>query len=262
MAKGLSRTPAQRLGVDAADSLRLIAREEDETATHFVCRLLYYNIVMLFVPPGALIREARIADMLGISKTPVHQGIALLEQMLLVDVRPQSATHVSRISYDLLRQSAFMRLAIEPTVFAQAAANISVEDVARLWQNVEQQRQTGDVYRFIELDNEFHRIIYAAAGKEYVWASLRRVSSHYDRVRHMGLLVGMDKMSPDEHVQLLQMTVFDRKVDATMFEPLLREHLFHFVKFFDELTRAYPDHFDLNEKGFSPDTLKRAGWLL
>lgn len=262
MAKGPSRAPAQRLGVDAADSLRLIRREEDETATHYVCRLLYYNIVMLFVPPGALIREAKIADMLGISKTPVHQAVALLEQVLLVDVRPQSATHVSRISYDLLRQSSFMRFAIEPTVFAQAAAAISTEDVARLWENVEQQRQTGDVYRFIELDNEFHRMVYAAAGKEYVWASLSRVSSHYDRVRHMGLLVGMDQMSPDEHVKLLQMLLFDRKLDAAAFEPVLQAHLFHFVKFFDELTKAYPDHFDLNEKGFSPDSLRRAGWLL
>jgi membrane carboxypeptidase/penicillin-binding protein len=44
VAKDVSRNPAQRVGVDAADCLRLIAREDDETATHYVCRLLYYNI--------------------------------------------------------------------------------------------------------------------------------------------------------------------------------------------------------------------------
>lgn len=241
----------KRMEADAAEYMTIIDREDGETAAHYVCRLLYYNIMMLVIPPGTLVREGRIAERLSLSKTPVHQAVALLEQLFLVEVRPQSATYVSRISYDLLRQGAFMRLTIEPVVCSHAAACISAQDLARLRELIGKQGTARDAYEFISLDDEFHHIIYSAAGKELVWTGIKRVSAHFDRMRYMGIIMGRDEIDTKEHEQLLGLLSFGERGNVKAFEELLNHHLYHFANFFEELIASCPGYFDLGRASTS-----------
>lgn len=245
--------------------MRILPREEGEASAHYVSRLLYYNIMMLIILPGTRLHEGRIAESLGISKTPVHQAIGRLEQMLIVNVKPQSATRVTRISFDLVRQSVFMRLAVEPRVCSQAAVCLSADEAALLHDNIAKQRSASDIYDFISLDNDFHRIVYSIAKKDYVWLELRQGSAHFDRLRYMGLIKGHDTAKPEEHEMLLNMLEFNGMAgisEVTAFEDFLKRHLCHFSKYMDRLILKNPEYFDISNAHVTCDALQRVTWLL
>ncbi len=244
--------------------MRILPREEGEGSAYYVSRLLYYNIMMLIIPPGTRLHEGRIAEALNISKTPVHQAVGRLEQMLIVAVKPQSATRVTRISLDLVRQSVFMRLAVESRVCSQVSVCISASQIAMLRENVDRQRSVSDVYDFISLDNEFHRIIYSIANKDYVWLELRQSSAHFDRLRYMGLIRGYDALAIDEHEELLHMLEFNglSAGGGTDYDEFLKRHLCHFSRYLDTMIAENPGHFDISDAHVIGDSLQRVTWLL
>lgn len=245
--------------------MRILPREEGEASAHYVSRLLYYNIMMLIILPGTRLHEGRIAEGLGISKTPIHQAVGRLEQMLMVSVKPQSATRVTRISFDLVRQSVFMRLAVESRVCSQVAACLSADEAVLLRDNIARQKSASNVYDFISLDNDFHRIVYSIAKKDYVWLELRQGSAHFDRLRYMGLIKGYDTAKPEEHETLLNMLEFNGMTgtsETAEFEGFLRRHLCHFSEYLNRLILEYPEYFDISNARVTSDTLQRVTWLL
>lgn len=241
---------AARSGVAASECMKVLDRLPDETSADYVYRLLYYNILMLYMPPGSWIREGAIADQLGLSRTPVHAAMGFLRDRHLVDVAPQSATHVSKIDISELRQGCFMRAAIEPLVFKQVGASLTDDDRLHLTGLVERQREIATGGRsedeYVELDAEFHRTVYVAAGKGFVWEFVRKACAPYDRVRSMGVLFGYERPAIEEHEELLHYLTFGGLTDEGL-DSLVRAHLSHYVTYFDKLQADFPDYFTFGE---------------
>ena len=156
------------------DSLVVLPRIESETGSAYAYRVLEYNILMLHMTPGAWIRERLIADKLAVSRTPVHEAIGLLRDRRLVDVAPQSATHVSLISIDALRQGIFLRSVIEPIIISQLVGNVSDEFLQKLNKNIQVQKQlvesSADIYLYTQVTSEFWELLYTAVNKGYLRA--------------------------------------------------------------------------------------------
>ena len=70
-------------------------------------------ILSLDFPPGANLRKAPICERLGVSRAPVADAITCLSADGLVDVVPQSGTQVAYFSMTAIRESAFLREALE-----------------------------------------------------------------------------------------------------------------------------------------------------
>src|SRR5258708_30187899 len=75
----------------------------------------------LALPPGAPLRKEEIAVSLGVSRAPVSEAIARLADEGLVDVFPQHGSFVAPIRAADVRESLFIRTALETEAMRRVA---------------------------------------------------------------------------------------------------------------------------------------------
>lgn len=259
MAQARSSRATIRVGTDAAESMELLQRMDGETGADYAYRTLEYNILMLNIPPGAWVRETPVAERLKLSKTPVHQAVGLLRDHMLVSVKSRSATHVSRVDLSALRQGYFLRSTVEPAIVSQVLCTMPTASLAELRQNLEGQRNvlsdTFNAFEFIRLDDEFHHIIYQAADKNLVWEAVRKITTHFDRVRYMGLICGYERPSIDDHMELYKMLAVGREVSQERISQFVSGHLSHYLTYFDKMMEDHPDYFVLHDFNNDPSRI-------
>ena len=120
---------------------------------------------------GTVLTEMKLCEELGVSRTPVREALKRLEQEHIIDSSGKGVT-VLGISDDDARVLFTIRESVEGLAAAACAAGISDEQLAGLKENLELQEfylAKHDSEKIKELDSEFHRKIYEAAGS-VVWS--------------------------------------------------------------------------------------------
>jgi len=116
--------------------------------------------------PGDFLRIDAIASELGVSTTPVREGLLLLQSESFVRLLPRRGFVVNSFSKDDLRDIFWAQAIVGAELAARAAAKLGKEDLAKLQQLVTDHQQAfaaGDE-RHVTLGYEFHRFINLAAG--------------------------------------------------------------------------------------------------
>jgi len=160
------------------------------SAAQGIYELLRGEIVMNVLKPMDTIREAAIAERLGVSRTPVREALLRLADLGLVDIYPQSGTRVAPIRIEKVRAAQLIREAVEVEIVGRAALEADAETLARLETLIDDQRIAagrGDIRRLFELDEAFHRAIFAAAGFLSVSEELEDLRVHLDRLRYISV---------------------------------------------------------------------------
>src|SRR3954447_13952822 len=116
----------------AASALTRISRTDGGRARLAVYGALRTAIVATELEPGRQISENEVADMLGVSRTPVREAVARLRDDQLVEVVPQLGTFVSRISVAGVDDAQFLREALECSAVRLAAERADAGDVSEL----------------------------------------------------------------------------------------------------------------------------------
>lgn len=96
------------------------------------------NILSGVYKTGEIISESKLSEELGVSRTPVREAMARLENDRLIGISP-SGTVVLGITDDDVMDMFTVKKFLEPKVAKMAAANISEEDLARLKDILDQQ---------------------------------------------------------------------------------------------------------------------------
>lgn len=219
----------------------------NESNSQYAYRVIRKAIMNLTLEPGTIVNESALSELLCISRTPLREAIFKLKEENLFDVYPQRASAVSLIDLNLAGEGNFMRSVIESAVMHEACGNIPIAILNLLKENLGLQRMvlenTSDQIRFLELDNEFHRLIYVATGKENIWKATMRVTTHYDRLRFFDVVFGTYRLSPiyETHIDLynILLTGDGRDVLSTVFTNHLRGYRSH-LPF---LLERYPHYF-------------------
>ena len=167
-----------------------------------------------------------------------------LDTMGLVEVFPQSKTVVSLINVPLARQAQFLRRSIEQEavrVLAQAPDDALVETLRATIDEQSARAKEEDFERFNELDLEFHKLLYDAAGVPDLWTLVRSRSGHIDRIRRLHLPIG-DKAAQivRDHSAIVNAIA---KGQPDLAQSELRDHLSRSLAFSDELRARFPDYF-------------------
>lgn len=201
-------------------------------------------ILSLEFPPGAILRKGAICEHLGISRTPVSDAILKLEGEGLVEVVPQSATRVSRMSMKEIREDAFLREALEVAAVVCAAKHRSDELVSRLSRGVRMQRlqvEDADYEEFQKSDQKFHRLILDCCNVSRLHDTIRFVSNHVDRARVL-LLPEPGRVSDTvaEHDQIFEAI---RKKEPQAAQLAMQAHLRQLVKRIEPLEELRPELF-------------------
>lgn len=184
-----------------------------------------------------------LAEKFGVSSTPVRDALMRLEEEGLVEVFPQYATVVSKVDVALAQQAQFLRQSLELEIVRMLALDHPESLVAELSLTIALQQQcakAGDLPRFTEADNDFHRQLYVAAGKQELWNLVRSRSGHIDRLRRLHL------PSPGKIQEILRLhKSIVAAIDAG--EPdeaqrHLRRHLSGTLGYLGEIRTRYPEY--------------------
>ena len=118
------------------------------------------------LPPGSQLREAHIADEMGISRSPVREALSRLEEEGLVEKVPFKGAFVASVSPESIAEVATLRALVEPYAVSAAIPNLKDSDWKSLQRLIDQlDRAAGqDPGTEIEKHLAFHRYFYEKCG--------------------------------------------------------------------------------------------------
>lgn len=161
----------------------------------------------LALPPGAPLRKEEIALALGVSRAPVSEAIARLADEALVDVYPQHGSFVAPIRADDVRESLFIRTALEVEAIRRVTQQADAALLQHLEANLEHQRaalKDRDFARFYDLDEALHAAIFSATQTPRALKLLDAARAPLDRPRRIALPeVGRPEATFAEHRRLV-----------------------------------------------------------
>ena len=119
--------------------------------------------------PGQRLMEIRLADQMGVSRTPVREAIRKLELGGLVVMVPRKGAEVAHISGKNLRDVLEVRRALEELAGELACERMTAEDFKKLEQanhKFASVLDSDDITVLGQADEEFHGLIYQATDND------------------------------------------------------------------------------------------------
>jgi DNA-binding GntR family transcriptional regulator len=140
--------------------------------------------------PGERLTEPRLAQLAGVSRSPVREALRILASEGLVEITPRHGAHVARVGARNAHELYECRLLLEPRCAAQAVAAITPAGVAELEDiRAEMEADADDGPRFLNANVAYFRSLAGhcpnALLREFVeltWANAQRYWSIFARV--------------------------------------------------------------------------------
>lgn len=200
--------------------------ERDISKSERVYEVLRRRIRELTMAPGAPLRKEEIALELGVSRAPVSDAISRLAEEGLVDVFPQHGSFVALIRATDVRESLFVRTALEVEAMRQLASVADAATLRVLDSNIAAQAEAlaaGNLEQFYDLDEALHASIFGAIEKPRALRLLEAARAPLDRVRRLALpQAGRPEQTLAEHRALVEAI---RSGDSEYAAAAMRAHL-------------------------------------
>lgn len=188
--------------------------------------------------PGQEIDEAAIAEGLQISKMPVRQAIAALEVEGLVTKVPRKKVYVTSLDKHDIEEIYTTRIALEEVAIRTAIKKATEKDYQLLEENLAiPLSQMGGYVGFLEVDKEFHSLLYSPSGWHRVIKYLQQLRNNTAMYRILREPLPSEKLllSLEEHHAIY---IAYLKKDEEMTAKLLREHTLRTIPSLNDITRA------------------------
>lgn len=218
-------------------------RQEGESGRSYALRTIKENIVRLELAPGSKVSESEIAAELGLSRTPVREALQELSRERIVEIYPQRGSMISLVDYTLVDEASFMRRCLECGVAETLAGKAGQMDFSVLAENLNLQeyyQQAGNPDKVLELDDEFHRLMFQLAGYENCYRMMVGLYVHFDRVRWMATQAVNQEPIVEDHKAIFQALTQGWKEEAVR---LMVAHLARYRVDESSLRREYPGYF-------------------
>ena len=194
--------------------------------TDWVYEELKGAIVDLRLAPGKPLREATLAEQLGVSKTPIRQALTMLEQEGLVETTSFKGAVVGGYSRQDLLEIYELRELLENLAARAAAESMSDEDRARLDRISRESRMLksgNDPARLAALVSDFDDVLFDQVHNSRIRALIENLRAHLTRIGHLTEgIPGRIEASVDEHEKIVQ-AISAR--DPDLAEQRMREHI-------------------------------------
>lgn len=131
--------------------------------------------------PGSQIREEALAELCGVSRTPVRDSLRRLEAEMFVRRNDSQRSFVADWSLDDLEDAFQLRAMLEAHAAKRAAKRVTREQLARMRSHNAQLKHAidalhPDVPQFLDHNRQFHGIILEAAASERLSSMLLQVT--------------------------------------------------------------------------------------
>ncbi len=175
---------------------------------------------------GQRVPEGKIADRLGVSRTPIREAIKRISEYGLIDVKPRSYSVVTQLDLAEAEQIASVRAQLERLsikLFTKAATETDFAVVSALAINCEALISESDPAGIFVKDSELHLEIARRAGNRCLFDFLERLDAKVQLMR-MTVCLSLDEIAKDirQHGQILE-TMLRRDAGAAM--ALVERHI-------------------------------------
>jgi len=176
-----------------------------------VYRILKQQILDRTFVPGQRLDLNEIQDKLGISRTPLKEGLNRLVTDGLVEIVPRNGTFVTDPDIDDIEELFDLRRLLEVYAAEFAVENATDAQLREARAIVEKLRELvvhhhwKDIYpQYVGLDHDLHRLVVQCTGKKHLMELWERVNVHVQiaRVRHSSTDKTLD-VSQEEHEQIV-----------------------------------------------------------
>ena len=136
--------------------------------------------------PGERLMEIKLAETLGVSRTPIREAIRKLELEGLVIMIPRKGAAVANITEKDTKDVLEVRRTLEMFAVEVACDRITKEQLAALKEAAkafEASKGSNDLIRIAETDMHFHEIIYEATHNERLVQMLNNLRENMYRYR-------------------------------------------------------------------------------
>jgi DNA-binding GntR family transcriptional regulator len=194
--------------------------------TDWVWEELRAAIVELRLRPGEPLREAALAEQLGVSKTPLREAFARLEQEGLVETTSFKGAVVTGYSERDLREIYELRALLEGAAARSAADGSTEETVRQLGDLVDRSRRVrdaGDLTSLAALLGDFDEVVYSHVTNDRIAALVNNLRAHLTRIGKLTEgIPGRVEASVEEHAAIVE-AIAARDPDEA--ERLMRVHI-------------------------------------
>jgi DNA-binding GntR family transcriptional regulator len=223
--------------------MNILRRTEKETAREYAFRVIKQNIISLDLAPGSMVSENELAIEMGISRTPVREALIELNKLKAVEIYPQKGSVISPIDVKLVEETRYVRLILETAVVELACDLAQPEDIFALEENYKLQKfylNNPAKEKQIQIDNEFHELIFTIGKMNYTHEILEGMMIHFDRACSLSLLVIKESNILSDHKALIAAI---RNKDKVMAKEILAKHLSRYKVDVNDLKVKYPNYF-------------------
>ncbi len=161
-------------------------KSEKSSLTEKVYRELRNGIITGTIPGGTRLVETTMASQMKVSRTPVREALHKLALEGLLYSIPRAGYIVEEMSDHDIQDLFATRTAIEQIVVKWAIEKITSEELQRLEMNLQKTDEvlkSGATKKMMNLDNEFHQIIYKAARSKTLYKISQTLSDHTFKFR-------------------------------------------------------------------------------
>ena len=189
------------------------------------------------ITPGEWLVESHIAQMLGMSRTPVREAIHKLEREGLIKRQPRGGFTVLGLGREDIEETFGIRSVLEGYAAKLATVKHRSKELKALERKIEEFQmclKKRQLDMLPEINTEFHDLLYALSKSPRLIHMINALRDQIFRFRQM--ILKDDKLaniSNEDHIRMLN---FMRKRDAEGVERLVRDHI---LRGQDEILREF-----------------------
>jgi DNA-binding GntR family transcriptional regulator len=199
------------------------------------------RIVTGIYPPGMRLDETELASSFGVSRTPIREALIQLSSEGLVEIRPRRGAIVAEIGQQRLYEMFEVMAELEAMCGRLAARRITEAEQSAFvaaHQACETARNANDPDSYYQLNEQFHRLLYAASHNVFLEEQAVALSKRLRPYRRLQLRV-RDRMSTSfsEHASVVEAILAQ---DGELAAKRIREHVVVQGQRFADLVATLP----------------------
>jgi DNA-binding GntR family transcriptional regulator len=171
----------------------------------------YYSLRQFIIDgemkPGEKLIESKLAEKIGISRTPIREALRRLELEGLVTYIPLQGAQVTRFDKKSIIDLYRCRATLEGLAASEAALNINKEQLSVIEESImlaEQFHKKGDLQKTVEKNSLFHEIILLATNNNTLIQLMGQIKIQILRFRTITSIYGFRPTFMQEHKEIYE----------------------------------------------------------
>lgn len=151
-----------------------------------VFKVLKEAIITEELKPGERLMEVKLAEDMGVSRTPVREAIRKLELEGLVVMVPRKGAYVADISVKDAAEVFEIRWALEglaASLASQRITDMEIKELEKVLEDIQEAAKTSNTEMIIKKDSEFHNILFNSTKNERLAQIINNLKQQIYRFR-------------------------------------------------------------------------------